>query len=77
MTLIWTREAPTEPGFYWGEYEDWQEEGRTYTILEVTDRLPFCDCWVTGSMGDVPRHVSDFVRFYGPLPVPVEDGDEL
>ena len=62
MTLAWTSEAPTVPGWYWAQLDHrWEPEA-----------VSISEGYVEQVMSEYPEKVSFYAgaRWYGPLEVP-------
>lgn len=66
--LTWTKERPTEPGYYW-------LKAHLVTIVEVSlgiERYPIVR--FTGSKDSIPLDLMRYCEWAGPIPAPKEVG---
>ena len=72
--MIWTREQPTQPGWYWMQYNE-DEQPECVMVSEYDDELWFASLYCPA--GRRCRSLSH-ARWAGPISLPFEsDEDEL
>ena len=66
--LVWSKEPPTEPGWYWAF-----EPGTTDpVVVEVIEDLPTTLCIWDGGVDGCAVSLSAMSRWAGPIPQPAE-----